>query len=498
MITLDEAGFTFEGSEQPALADVSVEIAAGELVLVCGRSGCGKSTLLKLLNGVAPGFEEGEVAGSIRVADIDPGQVTMQELSATVGSVFQHPRSQLFSIDTVDELLFGCGNHRVDREVMLGRLDETVAAFGIEEFLDRSTFRLSGGEAQKIVCASTHMNRPSVYVLDEPSANLDDGAIDQLVEVLVALKRSGATIVVAEHRLHYLADLCDRVLYLDEGRLVAQYTGDEFRALDDDRRSTMGLRATAVEQLSADGDGDGAGDGDDVGDGDGAGEGRAASGESAPDPTADAVTVERLRCRRRRRTIVDVAGLELPKHSVIALTGPNGVGKSTFLAGLSGAMKADAVVDDGGKLSRRQRLRRSFVVMQDVHQQLFGESVLDEVLLGHDLDDEARLAQADDVLTSLGLASRRDVHPYCLFGGEKQRTAVAAALLANTRYLLFDEPTSGIDLDHMTRFGRLLQEIKGSVDLVIVATHDREFVRSCADHVVELSAGRASAPYRLR
>ncbi|MEM7339937.1 MAG: ABC transporter ATP-binding protein [Actinomycetota bacterium] len=479
MISLDDVTFTFRSNNDPALINASLEVDEGEFVVICGRSGCGKSTLLKLINGVVPGHEEGELTGSVTVAGLDPQETSIPALSASVGSVFQHPRAQLFSLDTTDELFFGSGNHRVEPSTMLDRLHETVAAFDIEPLLGRSIFDLSGGEAQKIVCASTHMIRPAVYVLDEPSANLDGRSIDELAEVLAALKRSGATIVVAEHRLYYLMELCDRVLYLDNGAISAEFSATQFRALTANERTSMGLRTIERPRM------------------------RVPSGSTTePDPAAShddrgPLRVERLRFRRRRTVVLDVQNLELPRHEVIALTGPNGAGKSTFVAGFTGALRADAAIHDEQRLSRRTRLRRSAVVMQDVHHQLFGESVLDEVVLGHELDDEETRANATEVLETLGLQDRQDVHPYCLSGGEKQRTAIAAALLAGTRYLVFDEPTSGIDRDHMERFGRRVQDIKASLDLVLVVTHDVEFINTCADHVIELAEGRVIGEHRL-
>ncbi|MEM9564426.1 MAG: ABC transporter ATP-binding protein [Actinomycetota bacterium] len=481
MIELAGVTFAYGTSERPVLADIDITVEAGEFVLVCGRSGCGKSTLLKLINGIIPGSEEGELTGRVTVAGVEPKDVRLQELSASVGSVFQHPRTQLFTLNTTDELLFGSSNHRIPAPEMLDRLRVNVDAFGLEPLLDRSIFELSGGEAQKIACASAAMLQPPIFVLDEPSASLDATGIDELREVLAVLKRSGATILVAEHRLHYLTELCDRVLYLEAGRLDAVLDRETFVSLDEERRSTMGLRALERVEVR-----------------------QRSQPEAGPAPTTappgpGSLTIERLRVHRKRQLVVDVAHLELPTDQVIALTGPNGAGKSSFAAGFSGILRADASILAGGQaLSKRERLRRTFVVMQDVNHQLFAESVLDEVTLGHDLDDEAVRAEAEAVLRSLGLEQFLDDHPYGLSGGQKQRLAIASALLAGKRYLIFDEPTSGIDRDHMERFGRQVQAIKDEVDLVLVITHDTEFIETCADAVVELERGRVVARHQLR
>lgn len=481
MIELEAVSWSYAETDRAALTDVNLSVTEGEFVVLCGRSGCGKSTLLKLVNGVVPNHEEGDLSGRVSVAGIEPTEIGLQELSATVASVFQHPRSQLFTLNTTDELLFGCSNHRVPGPEMVERLQDTAGAFRLSDLLDRSIFELSGGEAQKIACAAAHMIRPSVVVLDEPSASLDGDAIATLTSVLAALKQSGTTILVAEHRLYYLMDLCDRVAYLDDGRLHATYDRDEFLALNDRERSTMGLRTLTKPRIEL-------------------------VSESPADvatPDADrepaeqgSVVIERLRCKRRRELAVDITDLVLPKGQVIAVTGPNGAGKSTLAAGFSGVLRGDAVVRDEVELSRRERLRRSFVVLQDVHHQLFAESVLDEVLLGQDFNDEARQAEAATVLESLDLDAFADIHPYRLSGGQKQRVAIAAALLAGKRYLIFDEPTSGIDRGHMERFGRRVQAIKHQVDLVVVITHDAEFITTCADQLIELDRGRVTETTR--
>lgn len=482
MIELADVSFAYGTSERPVLAAIDLTVEAGELVLLCGRSGCGKSTLLKLVNGIIPGNEDGRLEGRVTVAGVEPRDVRLQQLSAIVGSVFQHPRSQLFTLNTTDELLFGCSNHLVPAAEMLDRLGAAADAFGLTPLLDRSIFELSGGEAQKIACASAAMLQPPVFVLDEPSASLDWAGIEELRQVLSALKESGATILVAEHRLHYLTELCDRVVHLDSGRLGAVLDRESFVALDKEHRTTMGLRALERPEIRAGSQPD-----------------QRPPDSAAADHGPAALTIERLRVHRKRQPVVDIADLILPRGEVIALTGPNGAGKSSFAAGLSGILRADAsIVDDGHRLSRRDRLRRSFVVMQDVNHQLFAESVIEEATLGHDLDDETARGRAEATLRSLGLEEFLDDHPYCLSGGQKQRLAIASALLAGKRYLLFDEPTSGIDRDHMERFGHQVQAIKHEVDLVLVITHDDEFIETCADSLIELDRGRVVGRHRLR
>ena len=475
MIELNNVSFTYgygddhdddhhDGSGTPILNDVSLKVEAGECLLLCGKSGCGKSTILNLINGIIPNHIEGRLEGSVKVDGIVPQEVSIQALSAVVGSVFQNPKSQFFSLNSTDELLFGCCNHKVPRETMLTRLEETVSDFNIAHLQNRPIFDLSGGEKQKLACASVYMIRPKIYLLDEPSANLDAVAIEELKRVIATLKAAGNTILIAEHRLYYLIELCDLFVYIDDGRVAGEFTAAEFVAIGEEERKGMGLRATAQPSLAKGGDG----------------------------PAADApsVTLQGLHCFHGRRLVVDIDQLQLPKHRVIALVGNNGAGKSTLAAGLCGILKTKGGVIDDKTLTRQERLRRFYMVMQDVNHQLFAESVLDELMLNYDIDDAEKTAEAEGLLAELNLLPLRDEHPHRLSGGQKQRTSIGTALFMQKRYLIFDEPTSGVDLIHMTRIARLIESIKERVELILVITHDREFINACCDDVIELADGK--------
>ncbi|MEM7331382.1 MAG: ABC transporter ATP-binding protein [Chloroflexota bacterium] len=464
MIELANVSFSYGESATACLEEVSLQVKEGECVLLCGKSGCGKSTILNLINGIIPNHIEGRLEGRVFVNGIEPKDVTIQELSGTVGSVFQNPKSQFFSLNSSDELLFACCNHKVPREVMLERLEETAVTFNMPHLLDRNIFDLSGGEKQKLACASVYMNRPKVYVFDEPSANLDATAIEELKQVIQTLKAAGHTVLIAEHRLYYLADLCDRVLYIDEGKVAGRYTRQEFIQIPDANRQAMGLRMITEPVIE-----------------------KRTTNYNYDEP---AVKVDTLRSFYGNQLAVDIENLNLPKNKVIALIGKNGAGKSTFAASFCGILKADDDVVDEVKLTRRERVKRSFMVMQDVNHQLFAESVLDELMLGSEFDDEVKRQEAEALLEQLNLLPFRDHHPQSLSGGQKQRTAIASALFTGKKYLIFDEPTSGVDLIHMNRVAELIHSVKDKVDLVLVITHDKEFINRCCEIIIELRDGK--------
>lgn len=242
-----EPGLSDGGDRHPpALADVTLGIADGEFVVLCGQSGCGKTTFTRLLNGLIPSFHTGDLTGACTVYGLECGQAAIEEYAALVGSVFQNPKTQYFNAFVADELAFPCENAGWEPARIRGRVDEVAQRFGIAHLLDRSIFRLSGGEKQRIAVASACMLRPRLLVLDEPTSNLDRRAMDDLAALLGDIKRMGVTIVVAEHRLAWCAGLADRYVLFESGRVVGDHTAARFAAIPEARREAMGLRTLDV------------------------------------------------------------------------------------------------------------------------------------------------------------------------------------------------------------------------------------------------------------
>ena len=205
MIRLTDVSFTYAGGRENAgVNHLNLEIASGEVVLLCGESGCGKTTVTRMVNGLIPHFYEGELSGTISVAGKNVAETELYDMAQTVGSVFQNPRSQFFNVDTTSELAFGCENLGISENEIFARVRKAVSDLSIHHLLDRSIFELSDGEKQKIACGSVSVLQPSVFVLDEPTSNLDFQTIKALRRILSIWKAEGKTILVAEHRLHFL------------------------------------------------------------------------------------------------------------------------------------------------------------------------------------------------------------------------------------------------------------------------------------------------------
>ena len=213
MIELENVSFSYDGQEHDGLHDINLKILDGECVLFCGRSGCGKTTITRLVNGLIPQFYQGELHGRVLVDGQEISNLPMYQIAAKVGSVFQNPRTQFFNVDTDSEIAFGIENEARPPQELAERVEQTTEDLHIQKLRSRNIFELSGGEKQKIAFASVYAMNPKIYLLDEPSSNLDMTSIQELKEHLRLIKSQGKTILIAEHRLYYLMELADRIVY---------------------------------------------------------------------------------------------------------------------------------------------------------------------------------------------------------------------------------------------------------------------------------------------
>jgi len=487
-ISLKNISFSYSDSLDDAiLKNLNLEIRSGECVVLAGESGCGKTTISKLINGLIPHYHSGTMDGDVLLGGKNTSDMTLAEISRVVGSVFQNPRSQFFNIDTDCELAFGCENLGMDPEEIKQRVENVVQEFHLEHLLGRSIFNLSGGEKQKIACASVSATGPEIFVLDEPSANLDLKTIADLKEIVSRWKKAGKTVVIVEHRLYYLRDVADRICYVKDGQIAEEWMPAELEAKGPEYAASLGLRCMNLEMLN-----------------------------SVCHPGAEGDRIHYLSCSQLRRDyqpcddiaseakqsiifsnltfsyhrkhpILDIDHLELPCGQITALIGHNGAGKSTLaqvLCGLQGSWRQ----------KRAARKRGTYLIMQDVNHQLFTESVLDEVLLGMKPQNE-KLAL--EILDGLNLKQYANEHPMALSGGQKQRVAIASGISSGSEIVVFDEPTSGLDYRQMLAVSATLKKLATSGKTLLVITHDPEFILNSCQSVIRMERGKIVEQYPL-
>ncbi len=443
-------GFSYAHREEKVLKDITFSVREGELILIAGDSGSGKSTFLKSLNGLIPIIVDGRMDGERYIKGKNMKTMPIHEISHSLGSVFQNPRSQFFTLNSTSELVFPMENYGYSKSEMKKTINTLKKEIPIENLLDRDILSLSSGERQLLALASAMVLGPDVLLFDEPSANLDYGNVIKFSELLKKLKSLGKTILVADHRFFYLNNLIDRVFLLEKHKIKIYENEEEFKKADYNTRNfdLFQISIPFKEKINAD------------------------------------MRLAELKNISKNNVLKNIS-LSFYKNEITAIVGINGAGKTTLAKLLTGSIKPDKgeiIID-----------KLPFYVMQDADYQLFGNSVSGEVELGNKTVDNNR---KKEVLERLDIWKYRDTHPFNLSGGEKQRLQIAMASLSESEVLIFDEPTSGLDMKSMNRAVKEIEEASRE-RAVIIISHDYEFIRKIAHRIIHIDAGTIKDDFDL-
>jgi len=478
VLSLDNVTYTYPGAVAPAIADVTLEIGPGELVVLAGASGSGKSTLLRAANGLAPHFYGGVFAGRATVAGMDTRDHGPGALAAAVGTLFQDPETQVVMGTVRAELALPLENQGEAPTAVARAVEEAALALGIAHLLDRPTAELSGGELQRVALGAALAGQPKLILLDEPTSQLDPVAGDELIALLRRLNEDfDAAIVIAEHRLERCLAFADRTIAMRGGRVVCDAAPAEFLA----------WACASAPELATPGGRLLAGLGLEPAAGVKAARAALRSHGLLPDAGEPDVRDPGPRSRRpepalrfdrvwheidRGPVVLRGVSLEIGPGERVALMGRNGAGKSTLLRHAAGLMRPTR-----GKVRSAGRVA---LLLQNPADYLVGEHVRQE-------------ASASALATvGLGDPALRERHPRDLSGGEKQRLALAIVLDGaggpsyKTAVVCLDEPTRGMDRRRKDELAALLCELDAAV---VVATHDPEFVAAFANRVILLADG---------
>lgn len=516
VLRFDNWGYRHASRRYFSVRGLNLTVEAGQRVLLLGASGIGKSTILEGAAGLLgsngyerqdPGQEDGimvDAEGGATEGHVFVDDVPVREAIGRVGLVLQDPDAQAVFQRLGDNVAFGPENLHVERGEIWRRVDSSLAAVGLQGLqLHRSVTHLSGGQMQRLALAGALAMRPSVLLLDEPTANLDPDGVTQVVTaVRDVLDEFRSTMVLVEHHAEPWIDLIDRVIVLGSQTDQDAANGQE--------RHTVIMADGTPDEVFRDPNLDFARLGIWV-------PRRYMRGEccigaihtgSEPDYPACEGTGEPVLCTknlaigRNGKAVATGIDLAFKQGQITALVGANGAGKSTLALTLAGLLEpVDGEVSASGELaagahgahpgdwkSTELASRISYVFQNPEHQFATG-SVLDEVMLGPlrvGVEESQARERARTLLRRFDLLRYENANPYTLSGGEKRRLTVAAALASAPRVLILDEPTFGQDRCTWMQMVQLIHGLRSDGVSIIVVTHDRELVTALGARVIEL------------
>lgn len=502
-----------------ALKDIDLSVEEGAFVGLIGPSGAGKSTLASAITGAIPHHYRGRLFGSTLVAGLDTCEASLTDIAKVVGSVLQDIDAQMVASVVEDELLFGLENFGIDHREIEGRIASALDAVGIADLRHREIATLSGGQKQKVAIAAILAMTPRVIVMDEPTSALDPASARDVFEVLRRAKElTGMTVILIEQTVALLAEYCDRVVVIDQGRIALDGTptdvfshGETLRAIGVDTPRTVRISNSLAETGLAPNDSpaltlDGA---------ESLVAGILAPGLSESSPIVPRTLGDRPDARNavdERPIIVDVAGaaysygtgqagieginLTVRAGEILAVVGQNGAGKTTFTKLLNGLIKPSAgVVRIAGLDTRTTPVSalasRAATLFQNPDRQLCRNTVVEEISFGLELQGapaETARERARHVAATFGLPE--NASPFNLSRGQRQMVALASVVALEPELIILDEPTSGLDYrECMTVMETVRQRALDGAAVVMVC-HDMEVVSDFADTLAVMTEGR--------
>jgi energy-coupling factor transport system ATP-binding protein len=516
LIEIEDLTFSYASQQhEPALRNLSCTIEHGSFVGITGLAEAGKSTFCRLIAGYIPHFFHGEFSGKVNVAGTDTRETTIGELAERVGFVFENPFDQLTgaSLTVLEEAAFALENMGLAREEIRLRAEKSLSQVGMEDLKDRHPQQLSGGQSQRLALASILAVQPEVFILDEPTSQLDPLGVEEVFDVITDMHHGGNTLIVVSQDLDHLAIRADRLMVIDRGEI--KWDGEPRKVLLEAAEARYPILIPDVLQISRKL----------------RAAGRIPSTSPVPltveqaakelssinTPGSAAQTIAAGRTSRHSKVesskelvfedvhydyptgVTAIRGVSLSlDEGCVCIVGQNGAGKTTFAKHLNGLLRPTrGRVLVRGKDTREYRVaelaREVGLAFQNPDDQLFRSTVEEEVRFGPDnvgaSPEEAKrlVATAMDLMD---LEAVREKKPHDLGVPERKRVATASVIAMNTPVVVLDEPTGGQDAEGIDLLGQLVGQLVRQGKLVIVVTHDVKFAARQADRVIALQQGR--------
>ncbi|WP_313133010.1 ABC transporter ATP-binding protein [Anaerocolumna sp.] len=499
LFNIQDLSFSYPLQEKKALENISFSLEAGEFVSICGRSGCGKSTLLRHLKPVLTPY--GTKEGKIFFKHKDILSLNEREQAQAIGYVLQNPDNQIVTDKVWHELAFGLESLGISSNRIRLRTAEMASFFGIEDWFYKKVSELSGGQKQLLNLASIMAMQPEVLILDEPTSQLDPIAASDFLKTVYKINREiGTTIILTEHRMEETFPMSDRVLVMDEGKIMIDDTPSNVGRKLKECSHRMFLSMPTPIQIYA-------GINNDLECPLTIRDGRRwmsqlhdmdyfhKSGKKEKEPeVCKYIAVETkevwFRYEKNGEDIVKDLSLKIPKGSHYCILGGNGAGKTTALTLISGINKPyRGKILINGMDTRKQKNILSYnkmVVLPQNPQALFVKKTVEfdllEILSGKKLNKQEKEEMVNNIANKTDIAHLLHRHPYDLSGGEQQRTALAKVLLLEPEILILDEPTKGMDKYMKNIFATIIKNLNTEGKTVITVSHDIEFCAEFADY----------------
>jgi len=518
-IIIDNLTYSYPKSKKPALSGINVKLKKGETLLITGPAGAGKTTLCYCINGLVPHFFGGEMEGRVVVKGMDTKRSTMSTLTYVAGTLFQDPETQLVCPTVYDEFCFGAENYGIPPEEIRSRVDQVLEWVRLSPMKDRNPHFLSGGEQQACALGAVVTVRPEIYVLDEPTSNLDPYGSIQLFKLILELARSEKkTMVIIEHKLEELATLVDYMIVMDEGKIVSEGKPREVFEKESEHMDDIGIKppqsALLASKLRREG----------------------LKIDNIPLTLNEAIeTYSKLLTKKKSqleavssesrkvyeglRPLIEVRdlwftypalgggegtkalrGIDLVIYpgEFIALIGQNGSGKTTLVKHFNGLIystKGEVLVDGISTRNWKKSLLAQKVgyVFQNPDHQLCCKTVLEELKFGPrnvKIPEEEIENRVGEVIKRLDLVDMVNEDPFSLSKGERQRVAVGSVLTMKPDLLVVDEPTTGQDFKRSKYLMEVMSELNKEGKTVVIITHDMNIAAEYVERVTVLKDGK--------